>query len=64
MASIGYVLIYATDILKPVREMLNRGVSADESKAVHAEPDHSVSETIGRPGGFGFWAFFGRQAGH
>lgn len=25
MASVGYVLIYAMDILKPVRDLLNRG---------------------------------------
>ncbi|RWO51034.1 hypothetical protein [Mesorhizobium sp.] len=35
MASIGYVLIYAMDILKPVREMLSRGVT-EETKAIHA----------------------------
>lgn len=32
MAAIGYVLIYAMDILKPVREQLNRGM-AEETKA-------------------------------
>jgi hypothetical protein len=35
MASIGYVLVYAMDILKPVREKLNRDM-AEETKAVHA----------------------------
>lgn len=35
MASIGYVLVYAMDILKPVRELLNREGPA-EMKAVRA----------------------------
>lgn len=34
MDAISYVLIYAMDILKPVREQLNRGV-AEETKSVH-----------------------------
>lgn len=29
MASIGHVLIYAMDILKPVRDVLNRGVEQE-----------------------------------
>ncbi|MBB6407666.1 hypothetical protein [Mesorhizobium sangaii] len=35
MASIGYVLIYAMDILKPVREMLNRGVAEETEAMLH-----------------------------
>lgn len=35
MAAIGYVLVDAMDILKPVRESLNRG-GCEEAKAVHA----------------------------
>ncbi|RJT31895.1 hypothetical protein D3227_28060 [Mesorhizobium waimense] len=33
MASIGYVLVYAMDILKPVREQINRAM-AEETKAL------------------------------
>ncbi|MFD1982415.1 hypothetical protein ACFSOZ_12670 [Mesorhizobium newzealandense] len=36
MAAIGYVLIYAMDILKPVREALNRGVAEETKTALHA----------------------------